>query len=90
MCLFFLYASLILLLIRFLVTASLNPLFDTLNAIWAGYGEYDRTYSPDNFKKRIVENISIFKQSGNDFGAAKSFRLFKCLPSGIHIKIDLS
>ena len=42
--------------------------------------------TPDNLKKRSIENISIFKQSGNDFGAAKSFGLFKCLPSGIHIK----
>ena len=36
-----------------------------------------------------MENIAIFKQSGYDFGAAESFGLFKCLPSGIHIKKPL-
>ena len=42
------------------------------------------TFVPDHLKKRIVENVSVFKQRSNDFPAAKPFRLIKCLPDGIH------
>ena len=30
--------------------------------------------------------MTIFKQSGNHFGAAESFGLVKCLPYDIHVK----
>src|ERR1035437_4595331 len=52
------------------------------NLCRTGYGNL--TFVPDNFKKRTVENVSVFKQCSDDFPAAQSFGLIERLPDSIH------